>query len=204
MKFEFIKSLENVKHGATYYQDNTGKIEIGCYELGLKITDYENLTYYYRKVNNETSLTLFKNILEENPIKNISDLIKVLSTNEEYTQYSFEKNKVFNPFIKEIQGKLEVKLSKKSGRLTKPQVKKILTHKDTEVIIDSKYSDDYAYDYAMDYFKNVKTSRLSALYDVFSYFNCAFKEKDNTVSLIVAGHSTTMILKNKNLRFIEG
>ncbi|MSS61458.1 hypothetical protein [Fusobacterium sp. FSA-380-WT-2B] len=204
MKFEFIKSLENVKHGATYYQDNTGKIEIGCYELGLKITDYENLTYYYRKVNNETSLTLFKNILEENPIKNISDLIKVLSTNEEYTQYSFEKNKVFNPFIKEIQGKLEVKLSKKSGRLTKPQVKKILTHKDTEVIIDSKYSDDYAYDYAMDYFKNVKTSRLSALYDVFSYFNCAFKEKDNTVSLIVAGHSTTMVLKNKNLRFIEG
>lgn len=203
MKFEFIKSLENVKHGATYYQDNTGKIEIGCYELGLKITDYENLTYYYRKVNNETSLTLFKNILEENPIKNISDLIKVLSTNEEYTQYSFEKNKVFNPFIKEIQGKLEVKLSKKSGRLTKPQVKKILTHKDTEVIIDSKYPDDYAYDYAMDYFKNVKTSRLSALYDVFSYFNCAFKEKDNTVSLIVAGHSKTMILKNKNLRFIE-
>lgn len=204
MKFEFIKSLENVKHGATYYQDNTGKIEIGCHELGLKITDYENLTYYYRKVNNEPSLTLFKNILEENPIKNISDLIKVLSTNEEYTQYSFEKNKVFNPFIKEIQGKLEVKLSKKSGRLTKPQVKKILTHKDTEVIIDSKYSDDYAYDYAMDYFKNVKTSRLSALYDVFSYFNCAFKEKDNTVSLIVAGHSTTMILKNKNLSFIEG
>ena len=71
------------------------------------------------------------------------------------------------------------------------------------MIIDSKYSDDYAYDYAMDYFKNVKTSRLSALYDVFSYFNCAFKEKDNTVSLIVAGHSKTMILKNKNLRFIE-
>lgn len=76
MTFEFIKSLENVKHGATYYQDNTGKIEIGCYELGLKITDYENLVYYYRKANNETSLTLFKNILEENPIKNISELIK--------------------------------------------------------------------------------------------------------------------------------
>lgn len=204
MTFEFIKSLENAKHGATYYQDNTGKIEIGCYELGLKITDYDNSVYYYRKVNNETSLTLFKNILEENPIKNVSDLIKVLSTNEEYIQYTFEKNKVFNPFIEEIEGKLEVKLSKKNGRLTKPQVKKILTHKDTEVIIDSRYSDDYAYDYAMNYFKDVKVSRLSAMYDVFSYFNCAFKEKYNTVSLIVAGHSTTMTLKNKNLRFIEG
>lgn len=202
MTFEFIKSLENIKHGATYYQDNTGKIEIGCYELGLKITDYENLVYYYKKANNETSLTLFKNILEENPIKSINELMKFLSTNEEYTKYTFEKNKVFNPFIKEIQGKLEIKISKKNGRLTKTQVKKILTHKDTEVIIDSKYSDDYAYDYAMNYFKNVKTSRLSALYDVFSYFNSAFIEKDNTVTLIVVGHSKTMILKNKNLKFI--
>lgn len=90
---------------------------------------------------------------------------------------------------------MKIKISKKNVRLTKTQVKKILTHKDTEVIIDSKYSDDYAYDYAMNYFKNVKTSRLSALYDVFSYFNSAFIEKDNIVTLIVVGHSKTMILK---------
>lgn len=203
MTFEFIKNLEEVKWGNTYYKDDTGKIEIDCFEGALKIIDYENLISYYRTLKDETSFTTFKNILEENSIKNVSDLIKFLSTNEEYTQYTFEKNKVFNPFIKDIKGKLEIKISKKNGSLTKTQVKKILNHRDTEVIISSIFTDDYAYDYAMNYFENVKTSRLSALYDVFSYFNSAFIEKDNTLTLIVAGHSKTMTLKNKNLEFIK-
>lgn len=203
MKFEFIENLEKVKHGVTYYKDKTGTLEIACFEGSLKITDYENLISYYRTLKDETSLTIFKNILEENSIKNVSDLIKFLSTNEKYTQYTFEKNKVFNPFIKDIKGKLEIKISKKNGSLTKPQVKKILNHRDTEVIISSIFTDDYAYDYAMNYFENIRTSRLSALYDVFSYFNSAFIEKDNTVTLIVAGHSKTMTLKNKNLEFIK-
>ena len=46
MTFEFIKSLNDVKNGVYYYQDNTGKIEICCYVYDIKITDLENLTVY--------------------------------------------------------------------------------------------------------------------------------------------------------------
>ena len=46
MTFEFIKSLDDIKSGVYYYQDNTGKIEICCYVYDLRITDLENLVVY--------------------------------------------------------------------------------------------------------------------------------------------------------------
>ena len=36
MTFEFIKSLDDIKSGVYYYQDNTGKIEICCYVYDLE------------------------------------------------------------------------------------------------------------------------------------------------------------------------
>lgn len=158
MTFEFIKSLDDIKSGVYYYQDNTGKIEICCYVYDLRITDLENLVVYTKT-----------NIL--NPVELLKTYIDDLKV--------------------------------KSDKLTKTQIKKILSHKDTEVVISSKYSDDYAYDNEMNFFKGVKVSRLSALYDVFSYFDYACREKDNTVTLIVAGYSKTFDIKNKNLVFIE-
>lgn len=200
MTFEFIKSLNDVKNGVYYYQDNTGKIEICCYVYDIKITDLENLTVY-GKTNIQDPVKFLKNILNNLSIKDVKSLIDVFSNNDDFYSYPLRKNEVFNPFIKEIEGKLEIKIKK--NKLTKPQIKKILSHKDTEVIISSKYSDDYAYDYEMNFFQGVKVSRLSALYDVFSYFDYACREKDNTVTLIVAGYSKTLDIKNKNLVFIE-
>lgn len=200
MTFEFIKSLNDVKNGVYYYQDNTGKIEICCYVYDIKITDLENLTVY-GKTNIQDPVKFLKNILDNLNIKDVKSLIDVFSNTDDFYSYPLRKNEVFNPFIKEIEGKLEIKIKK--NKLTKPQIKKILSHKDTEVIISSKYSDDYAYDYEMNFFQGVKVSRLSALYDVFSYFDYACREKDNTVTLIVAGYSKTLDIKNKNLVFIE-
>ena len=200
MTFEFIKSLNDVKNGVYYYQDNTGKIEICCYVYDIKITGLENLIVY-GKTNIQNSVKFLKNILDNLSIKDVKSLIDVFSNNDDFYSYPLRKNEVFNPFIKEIEGKLEIKIKK--NKLTKPQIKKILSHKDTEVIISSKYSDDYAYDYEMNFSQGVKVSRLSALYDVFSYFDYACREKDNTVTLAVAGYSKTLDIKNKNLVFIE-
>ena len=200
MTFEFIKSLNDAKNGVYYQQDNTGKIEICCYVYDIKITDLENLIVY-GKTNIQNSVKFLKNILDNLSIKDVKSLIDVFSNNDDFYSYPLRKNEVFNPFIKEIEGKLEIKIKK--NKLTKPQIKKILSHKDTEVIISSKYSDDYAYDYEMNFFQGVKVSRLSALYDVFSYFDYACREKDNTVTLVVAGYSKTLDIKNKNLVFIE-
>ena len=200
MTFEFIKSLDDIKSGVYYYQDNTGKIEICCYVYDLRITDLENLIIY-GKTNIENPVKTLKNILDNLSTKDVKSLIDVLSKDDSINSHTIEKKYTFNPFIKEIDGKLEIKV--KSDKLTKTQIKKILSHKDTEVVISSKYSDDYAYDNEMNFFRGVKVSRLSALYDVFSYFDYACREKDNTVTLIVAGYSKTFDIKNKNLVFIE-
>ena len=200
MTFEFIKSLDDIKNGVYYYQDNTGKIEICCYVYDLRITDLENLIIY-GKTNIENPVKTLKNILDNLSTKDVKSLIDVLSNDDSINSHTVEKKYTFNPFIKEIDGKLEIKV--KSDKLTKPQIKKILSHKDTEVVISSKYSDDYAYDNEMNFFRGVKVSRLSVLYDVFSYFDYACREKDNTVTLIVAGYSKTFDIKNKNLVFIE-
>ena len=204
MSFRFINSFKEIQLGDNLLKDDTGKINVCCYSLGLKIIDYNNLKYYYRKNSkNENSLIAFNNILESLEIKEVKSLLKLLSENNEFTSYEFQKNSEFNPFIKEkeIEGKLQIKIKK--GRVTKAQIKKILSHKETNVVIKSKYSDDYAYDYAMDYFKGVKISRLDVLYDVFSYFDYAVKEKDDSITLTVAGNSKTMIVTNKSLEFIE-
>lgn len=200
MAFEFIKSLNDVKSGIYYYQDNTGKIEICCYLYDLRITDFENLVSY-SKTNILNPVELLKTYIDSLKVKDVKSLIDVLSKDDSFNSHTIEKKSTFNPFIKELKGKLEIKI--KSDKLTKPQIKKILSHKDTEVIIASKYSDDYAYDNEMNFFRGVKISRLSALYDVFSYFDCAYKEKDNSVSLVVAGYSKTFDIRNRNLVFIE-
>ena len=200
MTFEFIKSLDDIKSGVYYYQDNTGKIEICCYVYDLRITDLENLVVY-TKTNILNPVELLKTYIDGLKVKDVKSLIDVLSKDDSINSHTIEKKYTFNPFIKEIDGKLEIKV--KSDKLTKPQIKKILSHKDTEVVISSKYSDDYAYDNEMNFFRGVKVSRLSALYDVFSYFDYACREKDNTVTLIVAGYSKTFDIKNKNLVFIE-
>ena len=200
MTFEFIKSLNDVKSGVYYYQDNTGKIEICCYVYDLRITDLENLVVY-TKTNILNPVELLKTYIDGLKVKDVKSLIKVLSSDDSFKSYTIEKKYTFNPFIKELDGKLEIKV--KSNKLTKTQIKKILSHKDTEVVISSKYSDDYAYDNEMNFFKGVKVSRLSALYDVFSYFDYAYREKDNSISLCVAGYSKIFDVKNKNLVFIE-
>lgn len=201
MRFNFIDNLENITLGDNYFKDNTGEINILCYTGCLKIIDYENLKYYVKNTHNENPVTVYKNILEDNcNIKDVKSLIEIVSKDGEFKTYSFEKSKVFNPFIKEITGKLQIK--PKGFRLTKAQIKKILIHKDTKVTIVCKYSDDYAFDNAMNFFQGVKISSLEALYDVFYSFDFAYVEKDNSISLTVIGKSKDLKVENKNIEFI--
>lgn len=202
MRFNFIDKLENVTLGENLFKDKTGEIDILCYTGCLKVIDYSNLKYYIKDTCNENSVTVYKNILEDNSnITDVKSLIEILSKNEEFKTYSFEKSRVFNPFIKKIEGKLKIK--PKGFRLTKAQIKKILTHKDTEVTIIGKYSDDYFYDNQMNYFQGVKISRLEALYDVFNSFDFAYiDEEDNSIALTVIGRSKDLKVENKNIEFI--
>ncbi|MBU3842935.1 MAG: hypothetical protein IAA47_08170 [Candidatus Fusobacterium pullicola] len=203
MRIETIKSLEEIRKGTFFYQKEKGKeYEIGCYEGSLRIRDFQNLISYY-KTTVDNSVTVLKNILEKYNTIDIEEVIKVLPQ-EEFEHDTFKKSNTFNPFFKRIEGELEIKLKAGTGRrLTKTQIKKILSHVDTIGEIESSYSDDYAYDYAMNYFKGVKMTSVEIMYDVINYFNSAFVEKSKEVILLVAGYSKTIIIKNPNLKFIE-
>ena len=160
-----------------------------------------SLSYYKTTVDN--SVTVLKNILEKYNTIDIEEVIKVLPQ-EKFEHDTFKKSNTFNPFFKRIEGELEIKLKAGTGRrLTKTQIKKILSHVDTIGEIESSYSDDYAYDYAMNYFKGVKMTSVEIMYDVINYFNSAFVEKSKEVILLVAGYSKTIVIKNPNLKFIE-
>lgn len=203
MKIEVIKSLKEVRIGTFYYQKEVGKeYEIDCYEGSLVIKDFKNLISYY-KTNVENSVTTLRNILEKYNIIDIENLVAVLSQ-EGFESTNFKKSKIFNPFFKKIEGELEIKVKAGTGRrLTKTQVKKILSHVDTIGEIESAYSDDYAYDYAMNFFKGVKMTNTEIMYDVVNYFNSAFIEKSKEIVLLIAGSSKTIVVKNPSLKFIE-
>lgn len=203
MKIEIIKSLKEIRQGTFFYQKEEGKeYEISCYDGSIKIRDFQNLVSYY-KTKMDNSVTLLKNILKKYNTTDIEELIKVLPQ-EEFEFYSLKKNKVFNPFFKRIKGELEIKLKTGTGRrLTKTQVKKIISHIDTNGEIKSSYSDDYAYDYAMNYFEGVKMTNMEIMRDVIEYFDSAFVEKDKKITLLVAGYSKTITMENPNLKFIE-
>ena len=110
----------------------------------------------------------------------------------------FVKSDVFNPFIKTLSGKLEIK--SKNGRFTKAQVKKILCHEDTEVTIERVYTDDYAWDNGVN-FQRQKMSRIDMLEEVFKYFHHAttFKNESRTFGVYTGGYSTLTEIKNKNI-----
>lgn len=94
MTFEFIKSLDDIKSGVYYYQDNTGKIEICCYVYDLRITDLENLIIY-GKTNIENPVKTLKNILDNLSTKDVKSLIDVLSNDDSINSHTVEKKIYF-------------------------------------------------------------------------------------------------------------
>ena len=118
---------------------------------------------------------------------------------ENFKCQEFDKSNVFNPFVKTLSGKLEIK--SKTGRFTKAQVKKILCHEDTEVSIEGVYTDDYAWDNAVNFQRGKKMNRIDMLEEVFKYFHHAttFKNESRTFGVYTGGYSTLTEIKNKNI-----
>lgn len=204
---KFINNLKNVEMGEQFLQDNTGKIKIECKVncIGeiIKVYDFETGIEYFKQLDKETPAHYeFRFYVKENNINNVYELIDFLaSIKSGFTFEEFDKKKEFNPFIKLLDGELKIK--SKDGHFNKAQVKKILCHKDTEVIIKQSLSDDYLYDSTNNYFKGVKVENIDALEDVTKYFKASCSKYDGkSFDIFVAGYSTIYTIKNNHITLL--
>lgn len=203
---KFIDDLAKIERGEQFYQDKTGKLRIVCQQMcsyeEIKVYDFKTNLVYYKHISLDIPAHYeFRHIIKNHDIKNVYDLIEVLAFDikENFKCKKFVKSDVFNPFIKTLSGKLEIK--SKTGRFTKAQVKKILCHEDTEVSIEGVYTDDYAWDNAVNFQRGKKMNRIDMLEEVFKYFHHAttFKNESRTFGVYTGGYSTLTEIKNKNI-----
>lgn len=90
----------------------------------------------------------------------------------------------------------------KYGTLRVDTVRKIIEDPATEVTIDYKYSDDYAYDAAMNFFKDKKISKERALHDL-QYASRCWHEQDNIITVNFYGYESWTVKASDNFEFIK-
>ena len=90
----------------------------------------------------------------------------------------------------------------KYGTLRMDSLKKILEDAETEVIIDYKYSDDYAWDNANNFFEGVKIPRERAIGDLRFASRC-FYEHDNILTVTFYGYESWTVKASNNFEFIK-
>lgn len=90
----------------------------------------------------------------------------------------------------------------KYGTLRMDSLKKILEDPETEVIIDFKYSDDYAYDAAMNFFKDKKIPNEIAIRDL-QYASRCWHEHDNVLTVNFYGYESWTVKASSNFEFVK-
>ena len=197
-----INNLMEIERGEQYFKDHTGEIKISCkigaYSEVVIINDLKTKKRYVKDLNEEIPSNIqLKNLIKRNGIETALDLIKIMEEISNTIQIS---PKVFNPFFKEITGIMEFKL--KNGKFTKAQIKKILKHKDTIIIRESEYTDDYYADYLKNYNKGVEISKIDMLKEVEEDFKSACDYKDGEINIFTVGYSHLTKIKNKNIKIV--
>ena len=90
----------------------------------------------------------------------------------------------------------------KYGTLRMDSLKKILEDAETEVIIDYKYSDDYAWDNANNFFEGVKIPRERAIRELRFASRCSH-EHDNILTVTFYGYESWTVKASSNFEFIK-
>lgn len=192
-----INELLEIKTGVQFLKDTTGEAKICCMFQQLIVEDLQTGIRYYKDYSEHDTWIILKSIIRKYNIKNLAELFELLAFNTElkFSIEEFNSKKEFNPFFNPLTGNLKIK--SKNGIFTKSQVKKILQHKDTKVILKALTTDDYLYDSFIE--KKAKIDNLEVLEDVYSYFDGATTFKDGIFSIFTAGMSRLIEITNKNI-----
>lgn len=193
-----INNIGEIKSMGEYYiQEGDKQLRIDCKVELVRIYDITAGVVYRKVVKDWDSTPSFREVARK--VNNCRELVEYLAFQSDF-EFEEMKRKIFNPFFKELTGELKIK--SKNGIFTKAQVKKILKHKDTKVIRECKYTDDYAYDAQVNYEEGVVVDKLSMLEEVDSYFNSACTFKNGEFSVFTGGMSTITKIINKNIKVV--
>ena len=195
-----INSLKEIEMGEQYLKEGNKELKINCKVEFIQIYDLTAGMVYSEEVNNWDTAVIFNRIIENKNIQTAEELVEYLAFKSDFRIREIYKNEVFNPFFKELEGELKIK--SKSGHFTKTQVEKILKHKDTTIIRDYAYTDDYAYDAYMNFNKGTEISRLDMLEEVRQFFSRALTYENGEFTLLTVGHSKSAKVINPNITII--
>lgn len=194
-----INNINEIKGMGEYYiQEGDKQLRIDCKAELIRVYDLSAGMVYRKSIKEWNSFPSFREVARK--VTNCSELVEYLAFQSDFEFREMDKNEIFNPFFKELEGELKIK--SKNGRFTKAQVKKILKHKDTKVVRECKYTDDYAYDAQVKYEEGVVIDKLSTMEEVDSYFDSACEFKNGEFSIFTAGMSTITKIINKNIKVV--
>ena len=194
-----INNLE-IRMGEQYFKDETGSLRIDCKVDLIRIWDLNSQKVYFKEYDKYDTSPIVLKILAKGNIKTAIELIKYLMSKTDFKMREFSKTEILNPFFKELEGELKIK--SKTGCFTKAQVEKILKHKDTTIIRDYAYTDDYAYDAYVNFDKGTEISRLDMLEEVRQFFSRALTYENGEFTLLTVGHSKSAKVINPNITII--
>lgn len=197
---KILNNLNEVERGEQYFKDETGSLKIDCKAESMKIYDLENNIVYSKEYDcYNTSLKLLR-IIEGARIKTVEELLLDLAHKTTFKRKEFSKNKILNPFFKELERELKIK--SKTGCFTKAQIEKILKHKDIVIIRKNVSTDDYAHDAENNYKIGVEVSRLDMLQEVKEYFHKACEFENGEFTVFTVSHSKSTRIINPNITII--
>lgn len=199
-----FEEIRNTDYGHTYMKDATGEIRMTFLSGSqrVEVIDLKNGVKYSINLNSDipSKYFFYKDIILGNELENITELLEYLDIVADYKD-EINKAKIMNPFFKPLSGKLEIK--SKNGKLTKTQIKKVLQHKDTKVIRQDVYTDDYFHDAQMNYQSGIVLDNLDFLDEIINYFYACHTElkelQHGEITVFTVGYSHTTKIYNKNI-----
>lgn len=178
--------------------EESGNYEITIWDDSVNIQNHSNNKRYFYELDTDHFVIGFMELVElaENP-ETVEEFIEGIRKLKYFREYSHKAK--FNPFYKELKGKIELKT--KEDRLSKAQLKKLLKHVNSKVVIKYEFSDDYLTDASMNFMEGVEIHRNEFLKRICEYGKY-FIKKDEKNEIEVFDGNNSYIVKNKMLNII--
>lgn len=178
--------------------EESGNYEIKIWDDSVNVQNHSTNMRYFYELDTDHFVIGFMELVElaENPatVEEFIEGIRKLKYFKEYTHKA-----KFNPFYKELKGKIELKT--KEDRLSKAQLKKLLKHVNSKVVIKYEFSDDYLTDASMNFMEGVELHRNEFLERICEYGKY-YIEKNEKNEIEVFDGNNSYIVKNEKLNII--
>lgn len=200
MKINNIREItfESLRKERNYLISENKNYEIHIYNDSVQIQNHtDNMRYSYKLDTPEFSMHFTELIELAEEFETVEEFINNIREFKYFKEYPCKA--YFNPFYKELFGKIELK--SKENRFNKTQLKKLLKHVDSKVITEYEYSDDYLTDAELNFRNNAEIERNKFLQRICEYGSYTITQNSEKELRVFDGNNL-YIVKNKMLNII--